>query len=90
MMRHIAAAILVLAALAALVLACSPSWRYAARRAYQRLADALFALACDLLLPISTFCKVCNMLRGMAIGIALGAALAVAVLWICFPVRGGC
>lgn len=41
-----------------------------------RAHDALFALTCRLLLPLSTSCKVCNMLRGMAIGFALGLAAA--------------
>lgn len=47
-----------------------------------RAHDALFALACRLLLPLSTTCKVCNMLRGMAIGFMLGliAAAMLAVL----------
>jgi hypothetical protein len=47
-----------------------------------RAHDALFALACRLLLPLSTNCKVCNMLRGMAIGFWLGiiAAAALAVM----------
>lgn len=42
-----------------------------------RARDALFALACRLLLPLSTSCKVCNMLRGMAIGFVLGLISAV-------------
>lgn len=37
-----------------------------------RVQDALFALAGRLLLPLSTGCKVCNMLRGIAIGFMLG------------------
>jgi hypothetical protein len=41
-----------------------------------RAQDALFALACRLLLPLSTGCKVCNMLRGIAIGILLGVGMA--------------
>jgi hypothetical protein len=47
-----------------------------------RAHDALFALACRLLLPLSTGCKVCNMLRGMAIGFGLGlvAAAVLAVM----------
>lgn len=40
--------------------------------------DWLFALACRALLPISTTCKVCNILRGIAIGSVLGGALALA------------
>lgn len=42
-------------------------------RAPARVRDAAFALACRLLLPIATDCKVCNMLRGMSLGILLGA-----------------
>lgn len=41
-----------------------------------RVRDAAFALACRLLLPLSTSCKVCNMLRGMGIGILIGLAVA--------------
>ena len=44
-----------------------------------RAHDALFALACRLLLPLSTTCKVCNMLRGMAIGFGLGMAASAAL-----------
>jgi hypothetical protein len=40
-----------------------------------RAKDALFALACRMLLPLSTGCKVCNMLRGIAIGTLLGMLL---------------
>ncbi|MDP3841086.1 MAG: hypothetical protein Q8Q81_00620 [Oxalobacteraceae bacterium] len=36
------------------------------------LHDRLFELACRVLLPISTMCKVCNILRGMAFGFVLG------------------
>jgi hypothetical protein len=50
--------------------------RLAVKRAPANAHDALFALACALLLPLSTHCKVCNMLRGMAIGAAVGAAIA--------------
>jgi len=73
MMRHIAAAIVPMMALSVLLLAFLLSWRgYAVKRAYRRLADALFAIACRVLLPISTICKVCNILRGMTIGFLLG------------------
>lgn len=47
--------------------------RFFIKRALARVRDAAFALACRILLPIATTCKVCNMLRGMAIGILLGA-----------------
>lgn len=40
-----------------------------------RARDAAFALACRLLLPLSTMCKVCNMLRGMLLGFLLGTGL---------------
>ncbi|TCS38512.1 hypothetical protein EDC30_102251 [Paucimonas lemoignei] len=45
-------------------------------RAKARLHDRLFGLACDLLLPISTYCKVCNILRGIALGFLLGTGFA--------------
>lgn len=45
-------------------------------RAPTILHDWLFELACRVLLPISTMCKVCNILRGMAIGFLLGAGMA--------------
>lgn len=54
----------------------SLQWRI--RRLPGRLHDALFALACRLLLPLSTMCKVCNMLRGMALGFVLSVALCAA------------
>ena len=41
-----------------------------------RAHDALFALACRLLLPIATNCKVCNILRGLLIGALLGSGIA--------------
>ncbi|OFJ46427.1 hypothetical protein BA896_021995 [Janthinobacterium lividum] len=48
----------------------------AIKRLPSSLHDRLFTLACSVLLPISTSCKVCNMLRGMAIGLLLGAGFA--------------
>ena len=52
----------------------------AALRAIKRvptiLHDRLFELACRVLLPISTICKVCNILRGMAIGVLIGTGIA--------------
>jgi len=56
--------------------------RLAIKRAPSNLKDRVFSLACTLLLPLSTTCKVCNMLRGMAIGILLGtgASCAIALL----------
>lgn len=42
--------------------------------------DWLFELACRLLLPLSTTCKVCNMLRGICIGVLLGAGCTVALV----------
>ena len=45
------------------------------KRSPAALHDWLFALACRILLPISTMCKVCNMLRGIAIGALLGAGI---------------
>lgn len=44
------------------------------------LHDQLFELACRLLLPISTTCKVCNILRGMTVGLLLGAGFACLVI----------
>lgn len=38
-----------------------------------RIRDAAFELACKVLLPIATNCKVCNMLRGMTLGFLFGA-----------------
>jgi hypothetical protein len=46
------------------------------KRAPGRVRDAAFALACRVLLPIATTCKVCNMLRGIVLGILLGAGIA--------------
>jgi hypothetical protein len=46
--------------------------RFLLKRAPARVRDAAFALACRILLPIATTCKVCNMLRGMSIGYLLG------------------
>lgn len=55
-----------------------------------RIRDAAFELACAVLLPLSTMCKVCNMLRGMAIGMLLGGGAAgIAIVacirhgWVC-------
>lgn len=42
----------------------------------QRMRDAAFSLACRLLLPLATDCKVCNMLRGMMLGIPVGVVIA--------------
>lgn len=44
--------------------------------------DWLFELACSLLLPLSTTCKVCNMLRGIGIGVLLGAGCTVALVFV--------
>lgn len=52
----------------------------AIKRVRDRLHDGLFALACRILLPFSTPCRVCNMLRGMVIGIFLGGAIACQVI----------
>lgn len=49
--------------------------RFFFKRAPAQVSDAAFALACRILLPIATTCKVCNMLRGMSIGILLGAGI---------------
>lgn len=46
--------------------------RLAIKRAPTTLHDAVFAIMCKLLLPLSTDCRVCNMLRGMALGILVG------------------
>ena len=46
------------------------------KRAPAQVRDAAFALACRVLLPIATTCKVCNMLRGMVLGGLLGAGTA--------------
>lgn len=54
--------------------------RLAIKRLPTTAKDAAFALACKLLLPLSTMCKVCNMLRGMAIGFGIGVATTVAVV----------
>jgi hypothetical protein len=64
--------------------------RLAIKRAPANLHDWLFALACKLLLPLSTMCKVCNMLRGMAIGVGIGATLSLAVVFTLLLYRGGC
>jgi hypothetical protein len=52
------------------------------KMAPSRMRDAAFAIVCRLLLPLSTSCRVCNMLRGMGIGYMLGliSAAAQAVL----------
>lgn len=47
--------------------------RFFIKRAPARVRDAAFALACRILLPIATTCKVCNMLRGMTLGFLFGA-----------------
>ena len=52
------------------------------RRLLQKAHDRLFEIACKLLLPLSTMCKVCNMLRGMGIGIIIGAGLTAAAFTI--------
>ena len=49
------------------------------KRAPARVRDSAFALACRLLLPIATTCKVCNMLRGIMIGMPIGG-LAMALI----------
>jgi hypothetical protein len=45
--------------------------------------DKAMALACRLLLPIATTCKVCNIMRGIGIGIIIGGHLAI-LLWSLF------
>lgn len=45
-------------------------------RAPARARDAAFGLACRVLLPIATSCKVCNILRGFVLGALLGCGLA--------------
>lgn len=42
--------------------------------------DKAFEIACDVLLPISTYCKVCNILRGMGIGIVIGSITTAALI----------
>lgn len=49
--------------------------RLAIKLAPTKLHDWLFEIACRVLLPISTMCKVCNILRGMLIGALLGIGL---------------
>lgn len=46
------------------------------QRAPARARDAAFGLACRALLPIATDCKVCNMLRGFALGALAGCGVA--------------
>jgi hypothetical protein len=46
--------------------------RLAIKLAPTKVYDFLFEMACKLLLPLSTMCKVCNMLRGMGIGVVIG------------------
>jgi hypothetical protein len=53
--------------------------RSALTRARIKAHDRMFELACRILLPISTMCKVCNILRGMMLGACLGAALTAVV-----------
>jgi len=52
------------------------------RRLPTRVHDSLFAIACRVLLPLSTMCKVCNMLRGMAIGLGFGTVLGAALAYL--------
>lgn len=58
-------------------------FRTAAFRIRLALKDHAMALACRVLLPIATTCKVCNIMRGVLIGIAIGAASATG-LWLYF------
>lgn len=53
---------------------------FSLKRAPARARDAAFALTCRVLLPIATDCKVCNMLRGVTIGMPLGAGALCLVL----------
>lgn len=54
--------------------------RFFFKRLPQRARDGAFTLACSVLLPIATNCKVCNLLRGLAIGALLGASTACVVI----------
>ncbi|WP_299533377.1 hypothetical protein [uncultured Herbaspirillum sp.] len=47
------------------------------------LTDQAMALACRVLLPIATSCKVCNIMRGIGVGMVIGAGSASA-LWLYF------
>jgi 2-keto-3-deoxy-galactonokinase len=60
--------------------------RLAIKRTPARLHDRMFDIACRVLLPISTMCKVCNMLRGMLLGIVIGSALT-AIAFLCIGGR---
>ncbi|WP_076592012.1 hypothetical protein [Herminiimonas arsenitoxidans] len=51
------------------------------KRAPSVAKDNAFAFACTVLMPLSTYCKICNMLRGMGIGFLLGVALTVAAFY---------
>jgi hypothetical protein len=51
--------------------------RRALKRASARLHDHLFEIACRVLLPISSQCKVCNILRGWLLGYCMGTAVTV-------------
>jgi hypothetical protein len=64
--------------------------RLAITRAPSILKDGALSLACKLLLPLSTTCKVCNMLRGMAIGIGIGGALSIGVVLAMLLRKGAC
>ena len=59
-------------------------------RAAAALRDLSFQLACRVLLPIATSCKVCNMLRGAAIGFVCGAVAVGLVIYASLPFIGGC
>lgn len=58
-------------------------FRTAVFRLRLALKDQAMALACRVLLPIATTCKVCNIMRGIAVGIVVGASSATA-LWLYF------
>ncbi|KAF1043209.1 MAG: hypothetical protein GAK35_02301 [Herbaspirillum frisingense] len=53
-------------------------FRTAALRLRLAAGDRAMALACRVLLPIATTCKVCNIMRGIVVGIAIGACAATA------------